>query len=125
MSRPSPRTRSVRTLAGAVLLVLTAGSAAGSVRVLAPRAEHACCSHEPSRAGAPTAPCEALLPLPCCRPVTVPAAFDARLELRAVALAPGPAPVALAAPDARRHADSTGPGARAAPPGRLSVVLQL
>ncbi len=122
-----PRARWLRSVAIAWLFTAAAASTAGALGGVLARDAHACCPKDAALASAPTAPCQALLPLACCDDTTLPALAPVPPDRSdaGFALLPDPPRIALAPGAAgrfSRHAPASSPRSS---PLALSVPLQI
>lgn len=121
------RARWLRSIAIAWLFTAAAATTAGALGGVLERDAHACCPKNAALASAPSAPCQALLPLACCDDTTLPALAPAPPDRSdaGFALLPGPPRIALAPGAAgrfSRHATASSPRSS---PLVLSVLLQI
>lgn len=121
------RARWLRSIAIAWLLSAAAATTAGALGGVLDRDAHACCPKDAARASAPSAPCQALLPLACCDDTTLPAVAPTPPDRSdaGCALIPAPPRIALhpgAAGLLSRHATASSPRSS---PLALSVILRI
>ncbi len=121
------RARWLRSLAIAWLFSAAAATTAGALGGLLDRDAHACCPKDAALASAPSAPCQALLPLACCDGTTLPALAPTPPDRSdaGFALLPSPPRIALArgaAGHSLRPATASSPRSS---PLALSVVLRI
>ena len=121
------RARRLRRIAIAWLFSAAAATTAGALGGMLDRDAHACCPKDAARASAPSAPCQALLPLACCDDTTLPAVAPAPPDRSdaGFVLIPAPPRIALdrgAAGLLARHGTASSPRSS---PLALSVLLRI